>query len=86
MKLISKPISFDFFKHFSKNKPNIPFRRPDGIRLIPIHVKSGIRANEIKSDVIQEAFKKGQFPKNDFLQNQDNNRTIDSENLELGIY
>ena len=54
--------------------------------MIPIHVKSGIRANEIKSDVIQEAFKKGQFPKNDFLQNEDNNRIINSENLELGIY
>tara|TARA_B100000989_G_scaffold110577_1_gene81109 strand:- start:159 stop:2573 length:2415 start_codon:yes stop_codon:yes gene_type:complete len=80
------PIFEDFFKNYSKNKPDIPFRRPDGIRLIPIHVKSGIRANEIKSGVIQEAFKKGQFPKNDFLQNEDNNRTINSENLELGIY
>ena len=67
------PIFEEFFKNFSKNKPDIPFRRPDGIRLIPIHVKSGIRANEIKSDVIQEAFKKGQFPKNDFLQNEDRN-------------
>mgnify|MGYP005743548509 CR=1 FL=1 len=49
--------------------------------MIPIHVKSGIRADEIKSDVIQEAFKKGQFPKNDFSQNEDNNRIINSENL-----
>ena len=80
------PIFEEFFKNFSKNKPDIPFRRPDGIRLIPIHVKSGIRASEIKKGVIQEAFKQGQFPDNNLLENENNKTNINSENLELGIY
>ncbi len=80
------PIFEEFFKNFSKNKPDIPFRRPDGIRLIPIHVKSGIRASEIKKGVIQEAFKQGQFPDNSLLENESNKTNINSENLELGIY
>ena len=80
------PIFEEFFKKFSKNKPDIPFRRPDGIRLIPIHVKSGIRASEIKNGVIQEAFKQGQFPDSNLLEDENSNTNISSENLELGIY
>ena len=80
------PIFEYFFKEYSKNKPDIPFRRPRGIRLIPIYVKNGMRANEIKEGVIQEAFKPGQFPENYILQGNNNSIREKSQDLELGIY
>ena len=80
------PIFEDFFSNFSKNRPDIPFRRPEGIRMIPINLKDGTRANKITQGVIQEAFKPGQLPKKNKFQNDDNSLINNSGNLELGIY
>jgi len=80
------PIFEDFFSNFSKNRPDIPFRRPEGIRMIPINLKDGTRANKISQGVIQEAFKPGQLPKKYKFQNDDNSLINNSGNLELGIY
>ena len=43
-----------------ENKQDIPFRRPSGIKLIKVDLKTGLM---IKSkDLILEAFKPGQLP------------------------
>ena len=80
------PVFEYFFKEYSKDKPDIPFRRPRGIRLIPIYVKNGMRANEIKEGVIQEAFKSGQFPEHFSSQGKKNSIREKTQDLELGIY
>ena len=80
------PIFEEFFSNFSKGKPDIPFRRPDGIRIIPVNVKDGTRANQITQDVIQEAFKQGQLPQKYISRNNDKSLINNSGNLELGIY
>ena len=80
------PIFEEFFSKFSKGKPDIPFRRPDGIRMIPVNVKDGTRANQITQDVIQEAFKQGQLPQKYISRNNDKSLMNNSGNLELGIY
>ena len=80
------PIFEEFFSNFSKEKPDIPFRRPDGIRMIPVNVKDGTRANQITQGVIQEAFKQGQLPQKYISRNDDKSLINNSGNLELGIY
>ena len=80
------PIFEEFFSNFSKEKPDIPFRRPDGIRIIPVNLKDGTRANQITQGVIQEAFKQGQLPQKYISRNDDKSLINNSGNLELGIY
>jgi penicillin-binding protein 1A len=43
-----------------KDKPDVPFRVPPGIKLISVDPKSGLRSN--KSGAILEAFKPGTAP------------------------
>jgi len=80
------PIFEEFFSKFSKGKPDIPFRRPDGIKMIPVNVSDGTRANQITQDVIQEAFKQGQLPQKYNSRNDEKSLINNSGNLELGIY
>ena len=56
------PIFSKFVKEYFSNNPDIPFRRPSGIRLIPINPITGERSEEIGQTFIEEAFKDGQFP------------------------
>ena len=58
--LYTAPIFRDFMKMALKDKPNIPFRVPPGIKLISVDAKSGLRATG--SGTILEAFKPGTQP------------------------
>jgi penicillin-binding protein 1A len=54
------PIFRDFMKMALKDKPDVPFRVPPGIKLISVDPKSGLRSN--KAGAILEAFKPGTAP------------------------
>lgn len=54
------PIFRDFMKMALKDKPDVPFRVPPGIKLISVDVKSGMRSSGAGS--ILEAFKPGTAP------------------------
>jgi membrane carboxypeptidase/penicillin-binding protein len=45
-----------------ENMPDIPFRRPSGIKLISVDLNSGTQANLKNKSSILEAFKTGQKP------------------------
>jgi penicillin-binding protein 1A len=45
-----------------KDRPQIPFRRPDNINLYTINAKTGVRASPDEEDSMIEAFKRGQEP------------------------
>src|SRR5258705_803114 len=57
--VLAAPIVRDFMKVALADKPAVPFRVPAGIKLIPIHPKSGMRAGPGDPSVILEAFKPG---------------------------
>jgi penicillin-binding protein 1A len=59
---MAAPIAGDFFKLALADKPAIPFRVPDGLTLIPIDRKTGMRANAGAPGTILEAFKPGTGP------------------------
>ena len=58
--LYTAPIFRDFMAMALKNKPDIPFRVPPGIKLIPVDARSGQRSSG--SGSILEAFKPGTAP------------------------
>ena len=43
-------------------KPDVPFRRPAGIKLIKVNPKTGLLAKSNSKNYIIEAFKPGQLP------------------------
>jgi len=59
---VSAPIFKNFMKHALKNKPDIPFRRPPGIKLIKVSPKTGLMVKESGQKYVLEAFKPGQLP------------------------
>ena len=61
------PIFSNFMKEYFKSNVDIPFRRPSGIKLIPINPKTGERAKYDGKNFIEEAFKEGQFPKSNLI-------------------
>ncbi len=54
------PIFREFMRVALKDRPDTPFRVPQGIKLIPVDVKTGMRSNGAGS--ILEAFKPGTAP------------------------
>jgi len=56
------PIFRDFMGMALKDKPDTPFRVPEGIKLIRVSVATGMRASAGDSNTIMEAFKPGQAP------------------------
>ena len=44
------------------NKPDVPFRRPPGIKLIKVNPKTGLLSKSNSTNYIIEAFKPGQLP------------------------
>jgi penicillin-binding protein 1A len=50
----------DFMRMALKDKPDVPFRVPPGIKLIPVDYRSGMRSSG--KDAIIEAFKPGTAP------------------------
>ncbi len=62
--LYTAPIFRDFMKMALKDKPDIPFRVPPGIKLISVDAKTGVRATG--GGTILEAFKPGTQPPDSF--------------------
>ena len=44
------------------NSPDLPFRRPAGIKLISVNPKTGFKVSSNQKGSILEAFKPGQLP------------------------
>ena len=73
---VAAPIFRDFMKKALEKTPDIPFRRPSGIKLISINPKTGVKANLKTKNLILEAFKPGQFPNHKYDKN-----FIDTQNI-----
>jgi penicillin-binding protein 1A len=56
------PIFRDFMAMALKDKPDTPFRVPEGIKLIRVSIATGLRAGPGDTNAIMEAFKPGQAP------------------------
>ena len=61
------PIFKQFMQSALADAPSIPFRRPDGISLIPIHAETGERVLPDDEMAVLEVFKPGQRPLADVL-------------------
>ncbi len=66
---VAAPIFKNFMQKTLKNKPDIPFRRPPGIKLILVNSKTGVKVNSNNKNSILEAFKPGQLPSLSFNKN-----------------
>jgi penicillin-binding protein 1A len=56
------PIFRDFMGMALKDKPDTPFRVPEGIKLIRVSIATGMRAGAGDGNTLMEAFKPGQAP------------------------
>ncbi|EJF77387.1 1A family penicillin-binding protein [Bartonella sp. DB5-6] len=59
---LAAPIFGEFMAEALKGKPDVPFRMPEGMILMPINRKTGMLAERRDHDVIIEAFKPGTGP------------------------
>ena len=59
---IAVPIFGQFITDALDGSPVIPFRRPDGVNIIPVNVETGLRASLTDPKTVLETFKPGQFP------------------------
>ena len=59
---VAVPIFGDFLMRSQIDKPNIPFRRPNDIHVIPVHAETGERVLPKDKAAILEIFKPGQRP------------------------
>ncbi|MDC1383309.1 penicillin-binding protein 1A [Candidatus Puniceispirillum sp.] len=59
---VAVPIFGDFLMRSQIDKPVIPFRRPNGIQIIPVHSETGERVSAKNKKAILETFKPGQRP------------------------
>jgi penicillin-binding protein 1A len=59
---VAAPIAKDFLVDALKDKPAVPFRVPQGVRLVAINRKTGLKASPGDPDTIMEAFKPGTSP------------------------
>ncbi len=66
---VAAPIFKDFMKEALLNIPDIPFRRPPGIKLISVNPNSGLQVSAKDKKSILEAFKPGQLPNLSFDKN-----------------
>jgi len=76
---VAAPIFKDFMSKALKNTPDIPFRRPPGIKLISVDPSTGLQANSKNKSNILEAFKIGQKPNlsyNSYLDNNESTKKI----------
>src|SRR5260370_7361961 len=56
------PVFRDFMRAALKDKPDTPFRVPEGIKLIRVSVATGLRAGPADGNTIMEAFNPDQAP------------------------
>jgi penicillin-binding protein 1A len=59
---LAAPIFADFFKLALKDKPAIPFRTPQDIKLVLVNKRTGLRTDRNDPDAIEEYFKPGTEP------------------------
>ena len=59
---VAAPIFRDFMSKALYKKPDVPFRRPAGIKLIKVNPKTGLISKSNSRNYIIEAFKPGQLP------------------------
>ncbi len=59
---VAVPIFRDFMQAATKNTPVIPFRIPQGVRLVRVNPKTGQIATAGERNTILEAFRQGSFP------------------------
>ena len=59
---VAAPIFRDFMEKVLENTPDLPFRRPAGIKLVLVNPKTGFKVNSKEKGSILEAFKPGQLP------------------------
>ena len=59
---LAAPIFTEFMKVALADKPKKPFKVPEGVQLIPIDRRTGLRASASGKGVILEAFKPGSLP------------------------
>ena len=59
---VAVPIFVNFMVKALADKPVIPFRRPNGISIIPVHAETGERVLPTHEKAIMEVFKPGQRP------------------------
>ncbi|WP_336279296.1 penicillin-binding protein 1A [Bartonella sp. CB175] len=59
---LAAPIFGEFIQNALKGKPDVPFKMPKGMVLMPINRRTGMLAEEGDSNVIIEAFKPGTGP------------------------
>lgn len=64
---VAAPIFKDFMERALEDKPAIPFRTPQGVRMVRIDAETGRRAGPGTKTVIEEAFKIGTEPDSDSL-------------------
>lgn len=83
---VAAPIWANFMKKALKDKADIPFRRPDGVKLVKIDLKSGLLPSPStpSKDIIYEAFKDGQEPNSydDSYSFENNNFNNDNDNFD----
>ena len=64
---VAVPIFKQFMRDAMAGKPTIPFRRPAGISLIPVHAETGERVLPDDKMAVLEVFKPGQRPQTNIL-------------------
>lgn len=57
------PIFHQFMMDALEGAPVVPFRRPGGITMVPVHAETGERVSPSHKMVVMEVFKPGQRPK-----------------------
>jgi len=62
---VAAPVVRDFMQAAIGDKPAVPFRTPEGIRLVRINRDTGLLARSGDRAVILEAFKPGTEPTNE---------------------
>ena len=73
---VAAPIFKEFMSNALQNVPDIPFRRPAGIKLISVNLNSGIQSSSKDTSTILEAFKTGQSPNISYDNNVSNSINI----------
>lgn len=63
---VASPIFTEFMQMALAGEAAVPFRAPEGIKLIRVNPKTGLRAQEGDENVIMEAFKPGNEPPDPF--------------------
>ena len=59
---VAVPIFKSFMTKALSGAPQIPFRRPDGVNLYPVHAEKGYQVKLSDPNVVMEVFKPGQSP------------------------